>query len=101
MTQYSEESEKALERYLIEEAKARGFMALKYYNQNATGWPDRLVVKPGGSVFWVELKSRGKNLSPLQAHRRAVLTEKMHHRVYVCDSREKIDQSLDYEIQGA
>ena len=59
---HAEISEKAIERYLVEQAKENGLLCLKYSNPNMAGYPDRILVIPDGRVVWVELKSRGKNL---------------------------------------
>lgn len=88
--QYSETSEKALERYLVKRAKESGGIALKYYNPLATGYPDRLLLFPFGTVGWAEVKTSGKHPSPLQSHRMALLREQ-GFPVWVVDSREKAD----------
>lgn len=97
-TRYSEESEKALERYLGERLRLSGGISLKYHNATSTGWPDRICLLPGGHVFWVELKSKGKNPTPLQAHRQSQLRDLKFH-VYTCDSRDKIDRALRLEAR--
>ena len=99
-TKHSEESEKSLERYLTERAKACGCRSLKYYNPVSTGWPDRIVLFGGGLVVWVELKSKGERPKPLQSHRHACLRE-LGHRVYTCDTKAKIDRMLIIETNRA
>lgn len=99
-TKHSEQSEKSIERYLTRRATELGARSLKYYNPVSTGWPDRVVLLPGGLVVWCELKSKGEKPTPLQAHRHAALRD-MGHRVYTCDSREKVDRMLAIETQRA
>lgn len=97
---HSETSEKALERYLVDRAHEYGARALKYFNANNSGYPDRLVVFKGGYVCWCELKSLGERPRPLQSYRISVLRDMGHH-VYVADSKEKIDRMLAKEDQEA
>lgn len=53
-----------VERHLQRECKRLGGVALKL---TARGWPDRLVVLPGGRVVFVELKRQdGGKFEPLQ-----------------------------------
>ncbi len=99
-TKHSEESEKSLERYLSLEVARMGGKALKYFNPTSTGWPDRIVLLPGGLCVWIELKSKGERPRPLQAHRHGSLRD-MGHRVYTCDSRDKIDRMLQAEFRRA
>lgn len=97
ITRHAEVSEKAIERYLAERVKALGGVCLKYSNPGMTGYPDRLCVMPEGKTIWVELKSRGRKPEALQEVRFRQL-ESLGHRVYVCDSREKVDEVLsNYE----
>lgn len=96
-TKHSKESEKSLEQYLTDRAKGLGCKSLKYYNPVSTGWPDRIVLFPAGFVVWVELKSKGETLRPLQAQRHVSLRD-MGHAVYTCDSREKIDAMFKKEL---
>lgn len=62
------ESEKSLERRLVEEVKRRGGMAVKLTSQFHRGMPDRLIILPYHTIAFVELKSTGGKLSPLQEH---------------------------------
>ena len=60
--------EKILEARLRSEVKKLGGIAIKYASQTSTGYPDRLVLMPGGKVYLIELKSGLKAvISPLQA----------------------------------
>lgn len=93
IARHAEVSEKAIERYLAERVKALGGVCLKYSNPGMTGYPDRLCVMPEGKTIWVELKSRGRKPEALQEVRFRQL-ESLGHRVYVCDSREKVDEVL-------
>lgn len=97
ITRHAEVSEKAIERYLADRVKALGGVCLKYSNPGMTGYPDRLCVMPEGKTIWVELKSRGRKPEALQEVRFRQLAS-LGHRVYVCDSREKVDEVLsNYE----
>ena len=93
----SKDSEKFIERYLCREVENRGGLALKYSYQGAMGYPDRLCVIPGGRVFWVEVKSKGRKPDILQRIRISVLRDLGQH-VYVADSVETIDKILDNEL---
>lgn len=91
-----EVSEKSIERYLVTRVKVSGGRALKYYNAVATGYPDRLVILPQHEAFWVELKSKGKHLRPIQRLRFDEL-KALGQRVYVCDSLQSVDDVIAKE----
>lgn len=93
MSRHSEESEKALERYLCERAKELGGLALKFASATQTGWPDRVVLLPGGRQLWVELKSKGRRPTELQWLRLQWL-RRQGHRAFVCDSRASVEAAL-------
>ena len=59
-------NEKLIEKKLREEVKKMGGIALKFYSEFNTGYPDRIVLMPGGRIYFVELKSTGKKMSPIQ-----------------------------------
>ena len=60
------ELERDVERYLIRRVEEIGGICLKH-GQN--GWPDRIVMLPGGKLYWVELKRGIGVQSDLQIHR--------------------------------
>lgn len=93
MTTYRD-SEKYIERYLCTQIQQRGGICLKYSNQGAMGYPDRLCILPGGVIFWAELKSKGKHPTTLQKIRIDALTD-LGCKVYVCDSVGAVDRVLD------
>lgn len=88
-----EKSEKWLERQLVMKIAARGGVTLKYSNANRTGYPDRLVLMPGGRAYFVELKSAGKKPTRLQRLRHEELRA-MGCEVAVVDSVETLDKFL-------
>lgn len=94
IVKHAEVSEKALERYLVRRVKEEGGLCLKYSNPGMTGYPDRLCLLPGGKAVWVELKSKGEKPTRLQSLRHRALQD-IGQRVYVADSREKVDEILD------
>lgn len=96
MTNYKE-SEKYIERYLNRKVEELGGISLKYSNLGATGYPDRVVLLPGGKTVWAELKSKGRKPSLIQSLRFEQM-EAIGHHVFVCDSIEKVDKMLEDEI---
>jgi hypothetical protein len=84
-------SEKYLERKLVEAVKAVGGMCVKIHNPYYRGLPDRLVILPDGGIVWVELKTLGKKLTKLQqlAHEELRKREQL---VYVIDSEKKLNE---------
>lgn len=86
----SEVSEKAIEAYLVSRCKESKLACLKYSNQGVIGYPDRLVLLPGGKVVWVELKSKGAHASAIQIIRHRQL-EGLGHKVRIIDSRLGVD----------
>lgn len=86
--------EKAVEAYLRQRVKAAGGIALKLVCPGWTGVPDRLIVLPGGRVYFAETKDLGKKPRPKQ--------QLMHERlralgfqVFVPDSKDAVDSMLE------
>lgn len=94
LTRHSEVSEKAIERYLVQRAREAGMPCLKYSNPNMVGYPDRIVVVPGGNVVWVELKSKGHRPSKIQRQRFKEL-EDLGHWVSVIDCKADVDNLMN------
>jgi hypothetical protein len=60
-------TEKTLEKKLREGIQKRKGWAIKFLPFVVNGLPDRLVLMPGGKLWFVEMKSPGKQPTPLQA----------------------------------
>lgn len=91
--------ESYVERKLTTEAKKRGGLAVKFVSPGFDGVPDRLVLLPGGRAAFVELKTPGKKMRPLQV-RRAEQLRALGFSVYCVDRTDMIGGVLD-EIQTA
>ena len=89
------ESEKALEARLRREVNDRGGMAIKLLSQLHRGLPDRLVLMPGGHVYFVETKSTGEKPTRLQKHCHNQL-RKLGFDVWVIDNTESLDRFLSW-----
>lgn len=87
------ESEKWLERQLAERVALRGGVALKYSSANRTGYPDRLVLTPGGRASFVELKTKGRKPTRLQRLRHDELRA-LGFDVAVVDSEAALDDFM-------
>ena len=91
LARHAEESEKAIEAYLVRKVESCGGICLKFMSHSETGYPDRLLLLPRGRMAWVEVKSKGEKPRLIQDVRMARL-RRMGFRVYVADSREKVDE---------
>lgn len=60
------DSEKLIERKLVDGVKARGGLCVKFYSAYQRGVPDRIILMSGGRIYFVELKSTGKKPTKLQ-----------------------------------
>jgi hypothetical protein len=87
-------NEKLLEKKLREAVKKLGGQALKFRSPGITGVPDRIVLMPGGKVWFVEVKSTGKKLSPRQEIVHPML-QKLNFEVVVIDTAEKLVDFLN------
>ena len=58
--------EKDIERHLVKRVKEIGGVAYKFVSPAHRGVADRIVCLPKGVVWFVELKTAGGRLSPLQ-----------------------------------
>lgn len=93
IVRHADVSEKAIEAYLVRKVKDLGGVCLKYSNPGVVGYPDRVVLLPGGFVVWVELKSKGRKPNRVQQLRIGQLRA-MGHNVAVVDSKEQVDVLL-------
>lgn len=58
--------EKDIEAHLVRKVRDAGGKAYKFVSPTNRGVADRLVVLPGGRIWFVEVKKLGGRLSPLQ-----------------------------------
>ena len=85
--------EKEIEMKLKEKIQRLGGWALKFASPGYAGVPDRLVLLPQGKLVFVELKTPGKTLRPLQQKRKEQL-EDLGFKVYIIDSTKAIERFL-------
>lgn len=83
--------EKTIEALLVKRAKQRGWRALKWTSPSFAGVPDRMVLKPGGLIEFVELKAPGKKQTPLQL-RVANDLRALGFQVSVLDTQEAVEE---------
>lgn len=87
------ESEKHIERKLVEAVRKKRGMCVKMLCDQLTGLPDRLCLLPGGKIFFVEVKSTGKVPRPVQkaVHNRL---RSLGFEVFVIDTAEGINSII-------
>jgi len=82
--------EKTIEAYLTRRVQALDWLTYKFTSPGNRGVPDRLVVRPDGTVSFVELKAPGGLLAPAQAYQIAKLRAGGAH-VVVLWSKSDVD----------
>ena len=97
--QTSEVRERQVEWKLVQEVRKKHGMCLKFVSPGTAGVPDRIVLMPGGSIAFVEVKRPGEKMRPLQLKRKRQI-EVLGFRVFCLDDPDRIWEVLD-EIQGA
>lgn len=80
----------------VEIKKLRG-KSWKFVSPGINGVPDRLILLPGGRIYFVELKAPGKKMSPIQEHRAKEL-RKLGFDVRCIDSIEGVKEMIKNEI---
>lgn len=88
-------SEKLIEKKLKEGIAKLGGLCLKYHNSFDTSYPDRIIQLPGAITIWVEVKSTGKKLEPLQRIRQQEL-KRLGFEVWTVDNLEALSVFLQY-----
>ena len=68
-----------------------GVNFIKFTPMGARGYPDRIVILPGGKHIWIELKRRGKKPRPLQTYRMHQLTEQGAEALWFDNAEDCID----------
>lgn len=85
--------EKQIEQRLVKAARDRGGLAPKFVSPGWDGVPDRIVLLPGGCMGFVELKSPGRTMRPLQIRRKRQL-ESLGFKVFCIDEPRQIEEVL-------
>lgn len=93
------DSEKAVERKLVELVKASGGMCIKLLCDQLTGLPDRLCLFPGHKMAFVELKTTGKKPRRIQIFVHNKL-KALGFRVEIIDTIIGVKQFIDDIIYG-
>ena len=83
--------EKDIESYLVRRVMQLGGVAYKWVSPGRVGVADRIVMLPGGRVWFVELKTVKGRLSPLQKVFAADMA-RMGMNYLVIKSKEEVDQ---------
>lgn len=87
-------NEKVLERRLRNEVKKLGGLAVKFWVVNFAGFPDRVVLMPGGRIWFVETKSTGKTPTKIQQKVISILRD-LGFSVWVVDSENMLSLFLN------
>lgn len=93
------DSEKLVERKLVELMKLNGGMCIKLLCNHILGLPDRLCLFPGAVLAFVELKTTGEKPKKIQIF----MHDKLRHlgfRVFVIDSVQGVKDFIDSMIYG-
>ena len=91
--------EKHIEAHLVKSVRRIGGVAYKFVSPAQRGVADRVVCLPDGSTWFIELKTEGGRLSPLQK----VFADEMARlcQNYACLwSKEQVDQWLQERKYG-
>jgi hypothetical protein len=86
------QTEDAVETHLRKRVKRLQGLCLKL--MLLTGFPDRLVLLPGGRILFFELKRpKGGKFEPRQPRVHKLLRD-LGFRVYVCKTKDEVDLAL-------
>lgn len=88
------DSEKLIERKLVQQVKEKGGMCIKLLCNHIQGLPDRLCLFPDGKIAFVELKTTGEKPKRIQTFMHNKL-RKLGFQVLVIDSVKKVSEFID------
>ncbi len=83
--------EKEIEKYFGDSLKSLGCLVYKFISPGNAGVPDRIVIAPGGWVYFIELKRPGGRVRTIQHIQMNRLKE---HGVYVdvISNKQEVDE---------
>lgn len=90
-------SERAIGNWLRNWCHKKGHRIIKYNPSNQVGFPDRIIMTETGNVWFVELKSKGGILKPMQFEWAKWLSDHNHKYVLI----DRIDENLESFLDGA
>lgn len=88
------ESEKVIERKLVELIKAQGGLCIKLLCDQFMGLPDRMCLLPGRKIVFVEVKTTGQKPRKIQVYVHNQL-KALGFRVEVIDSIEGVNRLIE------
>lgn len=91
--------EKTVEQHLRTQVKKAGGLALKLVCPGFNGVPDRLILMPGGRVYFAETKDKGKTPRPRQLRVHERLGE-LGFKVFVPDSKAAVDHMMECILEA-
>lgn len=95
MTGTKNQLENEVEGHLRRRVEKAGGVCVKFLPDFARGFPDRIVLLPGGVLVWVETKRpQGGVLSPVQKVQH-VLLRRLGQRVEVVWTKDQADDLID------
>ena len=95
MTGTKNQLENEVEGHLRRRVEKAGGICVKFLPDFARGFPDRIVLLPGGVLVWVETKRpQGGVLSPVQKVQH-VLLRRLGQRVEVVWTKDQADDRID------
>lgn len=86
--------EKKIETKLVKAVKQLRGLCLKFVSPSMDGVPDRIVLLPGRRIAFVETKTTGEKMRPLQVKRKRQF-EALGFSVYCLDDAEQIEEVLN------
>lgn len=89
-----ETTEISIEDAFVRYAKSKGCKALKLVFLVGRGFPDRTILCPGGKIFFIEFKRKGKKPTAHQLKVKKMLTDLGFH-YSVCDTIGQAEKILD------
>ena len=90
----SVDSEKLVERKLVELVKLNGGMCIKLLSNHMLGLPDRMCLFPGAKIVFVELKTTGEKPKKIQVYMHDKI-RKLGFAVFVIDSVQQVQGFID------
>lgn len=88
------DSEKLVERKLVQQVKENGGMCIKLLCNHILGLPDRMCLLPGGKIAFIELKTTGEKPKRIQVFMHDKI-RKLGFQVLVIDSTKKVSEFIN------